>query len=455
MMSVAELAQSLPQATLKGEGGATFAAVSTDTRTAPAGCLFFALRGERFDAHDFVEQAVQRGAVAVVVERPVDVAVPQIVVPDSRRALGVAAAAWRARFDLPVIAVTGSNGKTTVTQMIAAVLAKAFGEARRLATRGNLNNDIGLPLMLFELAAQHRAAVLELGMNHSGEIAWLAQLAKPTVALVNNAQREHQEFLASVEATAHENGAAIAALPPEGIAVYPADDACASIWRTLAGTRRVIDFARAGYAAVTATSEALPEGSRLSIATPQGLIETRIAVSGAHNVHNALAATAACLAIDVPTPSIAAGLAAFAPVKGRGARMRTASGAALIDDTYNANPDSMRAAIDVLAQCLPPRVLVIGDMGEVGAQGPAFHREIGAYARDSGIERLVALGELSLEAVAAFGAGACHFGDVESLIEATRAAAKPETTLLVKGSRFMRMERIVQALVAPSTAGAG
>jgi UDP-N-acetylmuramoyl-tripeptide--D-alanyl-D-alanine ligase len=446
MMTLAELAQALPRSALYGDGGVRFTSVSTDTRTAAAGCVFFALRGERFDAHDFVAQAAAAGAVAAVVERRVEVPLPQVVVADSRRALGIAAAAWRARFDLPLIAVAGSNGKTTVTQMIGSILAAAYGEDRRLVTRGNLNNDIGLPLMLFELAARHRAAVLELGMNHPGEIAYLAQLAQPTVAVVNNAQREHQEFMASVEATAHENGAVIAALPPQGVAIFPADDPCAAIWRTLAGTRRVIDFARSAHAVVTATAEPTDSGSRLSIATPQGLIETSIGAPGAHNVHNALAATAACLAIGVPVAAIAAGLAAFAPVKGRGVRLSTASGAALIDDTYNANPDSMRAAIDVLASYPAPRLLVIGDMGEVGAQGPAFHREIGAYARSRGIESLLATGDLAREAVAAFGQGAMHFADIDALIAAARAAAAPGATLLVKGSRFMRMERVVQAL---------
>lgn len=455
MMTVAELAQQLADSELHGDGGVRFASVSTDTRTAPAGSIFFALRGPNFDAHDFVAQAVAAGAAAVVVERRVDVGVPQIVVADARRALGIAAAAWRARFELPMIAVAGSNGKTTVTQMIASILASAYGAQRRLATRGNLNNDVGLPLMLFELADRHRAAVLELGMNHPGEIAYLAQLAKPTVAVVNNAQREHQEFMATVEATAHENGAAIAALPPQGVAVFPADDPCAAIWRRLAATRRVIDFARAGDAAVTATAEPTAEGSRLSIATPQGPIETLLRAPGAHNVHNALAATAACLALGVPQDAIAAGLAAFAPVAGRGVRLSTASGAALIDDTYNANPDSMRSAIDVLAACAAPRVLVIGDMGEVGREAPAFHREIGAYARDRGIDTLLAIGDFSREAVAAFGAAAAHFDGIDALIAAASAAAAPGATLLVKGSRFMRMERVVQALAETHTARAG
>ena len=214
MLSAAELAASIPGAIVKGDAMARIASVCSDSRQIRPGCLFVALRGERFDGHDFVPEAARRGALVALVEQPVDAALTQVVVPNSRRALGLAAAAWRARFRLPLIAVAGSNGKTTVTQMLASILGRAFGPTRRLATRGNLNNDIGLPLMLFELAAGHKAAVLELGMNHPGEIEYLAQLAQPTVALVNTAQREHQEFLGSVEATARENGAAIIALPP-------------------------------------------------------------------------------------------------------------------------------------------------------------------------------------------------------------------------------------------------
>jgi UDP-N-acetylmuramoyl-tripeptide--D-alanyl-D-alanine ligase len=283
-------------------------------------------------------------------------------------------------------------------------------------------------------------------MNHRGEIAWLAQLAQPTVALVNNAQREHQEFLGSVEDTAHENGAVIASLPPTGVAAFPADDACAGIWRELAGTRRVLDFAREGAAAVTAEFTLRPDGSALSIAVPAGVIDVALRVPGEHNVHNALAATAATLALDVPLAAIRRGLEAFGPVTGRGVTSRMANGALLIDDTYNANPDSVRAAIDVLARCASPRVLVLGDMGEVGDQGPAFHREVGAYARQRGIDVLLCFGEAAREAAAAFGAGALHCGDLEALTAAVRAAASPAATVLVKGSRFMRMERVVNAL---------
>ncbi len=453
MLNAGELAASVPGATVSGDAAMRFTAVCTDTRQLKPGCLFVALRGERFDGHAFVAEAARQGATVALVERAVEAPLTQVVVSDSRRALGLAAAAWRARFALPLIAVAGSNGKTTVTQMLASILARAFGPARRLATRGNFNNDIGLPLMLFELKATHKAAVLELGMNHTGEIAYLAQLAQPTVALINNAQREHQEFLGSVEATAHENGAVIAALPPDGVAVFPADDPCASIWRQLAGTRRTVDFARAAYATVTAEFELQADGSVLEIASPVGLIKTRIAVPGAHHVHNALAATAAALAIDITPKAIATGLAMFAAVGGRGVRSRCASGAELIDDSYNANPDSVRAAIDLLVSMPAPRLLVLGDMGEVGSRGAEFHREIGIYAKSRGLETLLATGEAMREACAAFGAGAEHFGEVDALIARAIELAQPGTTLLVKGSRFMRMERVVAAL-GVATAGA-
>ena len=456
LMTVSELARTVAAQDVRGDGRIGFASVSTDTRTLAQGALFVALRGERFDGHDYARVAADRGAAALLVERAVETTVPQIIVADSKRALGLGAAQWRARFTLPVIAVTGSNGKTTVTQMIAAILAQAHGERNRLATLGNLNNDIGVPLMLWQLGKQHKAAVFELGMNHPGEIAYLAELVRPTIALVNNAQREHQEFMQSVEATAHENGEVLTALPLSdmGVAVFPGDDSCAPIWRTLAGTRRVVDFALEAYAVVTATYELDVEGARISMATPAGLVEVRLAVSGVHNVRNALAAAACAMAAGIAPRDISAGLAAFRPVSGRGARLRTSSGACLIDDSYNANPDSVRAAIDLLAGCASPRVLVLGDMGEVGDRGPEFHREVGAYARERAVDALFALGTQTRETVAAFGPGATHFDDVDALLAALPAKATAGSTVLVKGSRFMRMERVVQALVGPSAHGA-
>jgi UDP-N-acetylmuramoyl-tripeptide--D-alanyl-D-alanine ligase len=449
-MTVSELARAVAALDTRGDGRIGFSSVSTDTRTLAPGALYVALRGERFDGHDYVAAAREGGAAAALVERLVDVELPQVVAADSRRALGLAAAQWRARFALPVIAVAGSNGKTTVTQMIASVLATAHGDKGRLATRGNLNNDVGVPLMLWQLARQHRAAVFELGMNHVGEIAYLAGLVRPTVALVNNAQREHQEFMRSVEATAYENGEVIAALPlsEDGVAVFPADDACTPIWRQIAGTRRVIDFALEADAVVTATYTLRPDGARVSMATPLGLVDVDLAVTGVHNVRNALAAAACAIGAGIDAGSIAEGLRAFRPVAGRGVRLGTSEGGLLIDDTYNANPDSVRAAIDLLAGFEGERVLVLGDMGEVGERGPEFHREVGVHARERGIDALLALGPMSRDAVDAFGEGAVHCADVDSVLAALRPRLGPSVTVLVKGSRFMRMERVVQALAA-------
>lgn len=455
LMTVSELGRTVGALEVRGDGRIGFATVSTDTRTIAPGALFVALRGERFDGHDYVAAAREAGAAAALVERPVEAELPQVIVADSKRALGVAAAQWRARFTLPVIAVAGSNGKTTVTQMIASILAALHGDKGRLATRGNLNNDIGVPLMLWQLGRQHRAAVFELGMNHTGEIAYLAQLVRPTVALVNNAQREHQEFLQSVEATAYENGEVIAALPlsADGVAVFPADDPCTAIWRQLAGTRRVVDFALDTDAVVTATYTLHADGARLSMATPVGLINVELAVGGLHNVRNALAATACAIGVGADAGSIAAGLRAFQPVSGRGARLRTSEGALLIDDSYNANPDSVRAAIDLLAGFEGERVLVLGDMGEVGGRGADFHREIGAYARERGIETVVALGSMALDTVAQFGDGGTHCADIDAVLATVRPRLGPSVTVLVKGSRFMRMERVVQALAATPPQG--
>ncbi len=436
-----------------GDTATPLIGVSTDTRAVGPGQLFAALRGERFDAHAFIGQAVASGAAALLVDHWTDACrVPALWVTDTRRALGEIAAGWRRKFSLPVIAVTGSNGKTTVKEMIAAILAEQHGPALRLATRGNLNNDIGVPLTVFELRDTHRSAVIELGMNQPGEIAWLAHIAKPGVALVNNAQREHQEFLHTVEATARENGAALSALPADGTAVFPGDDPHTPIWQALAGARRCIDFGLTAQCSVHAPPDAQPEDFELAL--PDERIRVRLSIDGQHNVRNALAAAACCHAIGVPGPVIARGLAAFRPAAGRLRRLQAASGAALIDDSYNANPDSVRAAIDVLAACRAPRILVLGDMAEVGDQGPQFHEEVGAYARARGLEHLLACGQASRGAAAAFGVQGEYFETVEQVGERATALASPTATVLVKGSRSMRMERVVQQL-AGSGAQAG
>lgn len=461
-------------ARIKGDGARRFTRVHTDSRTVEPGDLFVALRGERFDAHDFIADVAAKGAAAVLVERDIGAAapgLPAIVAPDTRVALGQLGAGWRAQFTLPTVAVTGSNGKTTVKEMIAAIFVAAVGEAQRLATGGNLNNDIGLPLTVLRLRPSHRLAVLELGMNHPGETATLAAIAQPTVAVITNAQREHQEFMVSVEAVAHEHASILAALPADGTAVFPLDAASggahAGIWRAAAGGRPVLTFGlaeggdvkQADLSPDVTADVSLDDGvQRLQVRAPGRAFEARLALLGMHNVRNALAAIACALAAGVEVEAIQRGLASFAPVKGRLQVKRAAAGTVVIDDTYNANPDSMRAAIDVLAGFAPPRVLVIGDMGEVGDQGPAFHAEIGAYARARGIETLWATGEASPHAVQAFGEGARHFAGADALA-ATLAADADGTVarasaVLVKGSRFMRMERMVDALVTPSAGSA-
>ena len=449
MTTLAQAHELLPQATLVGDGATVFTRVHSDTRSLREGDLFVALRGERFDGHAFVAQARAAGAVAALAERGLaEAGLPGLQVADSRAALGALAGAWRRRMAPALIVVTGSNGKTTVTQMIASILRAWHGDAA-LATEGNYNNDIGVPLTLLRLRDTHRAAVVEIGMNHPGEIAPLAALAAPTVVLVNNAQREHLEFMADVASVARENGAAIAALGADGVAVFPADDAHAALWRGLAGVRRCVTFALDAPADVAGRATWQGDHWATQIESPAGRIEVALRVAGRHNVKNALAAAACALAAGCPIGAVREGLAAFAPVKGRSQlRGFTLAGRAvtLIDDSYNANPDSVRAAIDVLTGLPGPHWLVLGDMGEVGTQGPAFHAEVGAYAGERGIEHLWTVGTQSAAAAAAHGA-ARHFDAMPALLAAL-GDAPPARAIVVKGSRFMKMEQAVAALLA-------
>ena len=432
--------------------------VVTNSRAIRAGDLFVALRGERFDGHAFVTQAAEGGAVAAMVDARAEQenefgSVPRIIVDDTLAGLGRLAAAWRARFSIPVLAVLGSNGKTTVKEMLASIMRRHVGEAGLLATTGNFNNEIGLPLTLLGLGTHHRCAVIEMGMNHPGEIARLAAIARPTLAVISNAQREHQEFLHTVEDAARANGEVFARMPPDAVAVLNADDACIGIWRALNRSRRVVTFALDQPADVRGLCDLQPFGADLEIVTPDGIVHARLQFAGLHNARNALAAAAAAWASGVALDAIGAGLTAVAPVTGRLQKKMSAAGAIVIDDSYNANPDSVRAAIDVLAKFPAPTVMVLGDMGEVGGQGPEFHREIGAYARAANIGKLFCIGALTQHAVQAFGAAGMHAGSLDDLVFMVRNNDAPGATILVKGSRSMKMERVVSALTRDDAGG--
>ncbi len=486
MFTLAQAHALIPGSTLIGDGGIELMRVHSDTRSLRAGDLFVALKGERFDAHSFLAQAKAAGALAAIAEHGlVEAGLSGLRVADSERALQTLAAAWRKRLHLPLIAVTGSNGKTTVTQMIASVLREWHGDGA-FATEGNFNNHIGVPLTLLRLRQDdslwHRAGVVELGMNHAGEIAQLARIAQPTIVLVNNAQREHQEFMAGVEAVARENGSAIEALSASGVAVYPAGDVYAPLWQQIAAGRPHLTFtvhdtalhdmaphsigdAGAGPAAPAPTAAPAVErgaglGADLSadahwasdhwamvLHTPAGAVSLSLRMAGRHNLHNALAAAACALAAGAPLAAIQRGLEAFEPVGGRSRVLQVrlqGRTATLVDDSYNANPDSVRAAIELLATLPTPRLLLLGDMGEVGTQGPEFHSEVGSFAKSHGIDTLWAAGPLCVHAAAAF-EGARHFESTEAMLAAL-PELPPCASLLVKGSRFMKMERVVLAL---------
>ncbi len=427
----------------------TVEGLTTDTRTVTAGQLFVALAGERFDAHDFLAAALAGGAHALLVSDATRLppGIPAVLVADTRLALGQLAAAWRAQFALPLIAVTGSNGKTTTKEMIASVLEAAFPGAV-LATRGNFNNDIGLPLTLLSLHAGHQAAVVEMGMNRPGEIAYLTQLARPTVALVNNAQRAHLQGMGDLSEIAREKGSIFSGLAADGVAVFNADDAQSAIWQAQAETagQKYQRFALAQAAEISGRLTQRGLDFVLDIQTPTATAQIVLAVPGRHNAGNALAAAAACLAAGIALEPIVAGLQAFRGVKGRLQRRAGQSGAQILDDTYNANPDSVRAGIDVLASTVGKKMLVLGDMGEIGEGSHQCHDEIGGYAKSQGVDRLYALGDASAQAVRNFGEGGRHFCSIEKLIAAVKKDLDADSTVLVKGSRFMRMERVADAL---------
>ncbi|MEX0731512.1 MAG: UDP-N-acetylmuramoyl-tripeptide--D-alanyl-D-alanine ligase [Aquisalimonadaceae bacterium] len=452
--SLSELAVAL-DARLTGE--AVIAGLATDTRTLQGGELFVALRGPNFDGHDFLDIALQTGAAAVLAERAPSSGAA-LVVRDSRHALGVLARYWRRRMAPQMVAVTGSNGKTTVKQMLASILSCA---GSTLATEGNLNNDIGVPLTLARLSPEHRYAVIEMGANHAGEIAWLGELAEPNVAVVTNAGPAHLEGFRSLEGVARAKGELFQLLGPDGVAVINADDPFAPLWYGLAENRRVMDFGTSRTARVNA--DGVDADSRVAIRTPAGSCQVTLPVPGRHNLMNALAATAAAVAVGIPLAHVRTGLEAFRPVGGRLQMARSAEGALIINDTYNANPASLSAGVDVLIEqaqgagqqppCKP--WLVLGDMAELGVEAEVLHAEAGRLARERGVQRLYTLGSVSEAASRAFGAGASHFTDREVLIAALREDLRGDVAVLVKGSRSMGMEAVVASLMASASASGG
>ncbi len=423
----------------------TFAGLSTDTRTLEKGNLFVALQGPNFDGHDYLQTAYERGAAAAAVSRPVDTPLPRLEVADTRLALGRLAAHWRSRFDVPLIAVTGSNGKTSVKEMLAAIL-RPCGET--LVTRGNLNNDIGVPLTLSGLSAGHRFAVIELGANHPGEIGYLADVARPTVALVNNAAPAHLEGFGDLDGVARAKGELFEHLSEDGVCIINADDAYAGLWLSMAGSRRVVRFGLEHEAEVRADWRGDMHGSDIRLYTPSGEVDFRLPLPGRHNVMNALAATAACIALGLSVEKIAQGLSAMQAVGGRWQLQAGLAGSRLIDDTYNANPGSLAVALDLLANSEDECWLVLGDMGELGGAGEALHRQMGEQARRAGLRHLFALGPLAAVAAQAFGDGGEAFADMGALLAHLRQQLRPGVTVLVKGSRSMRMERVIDALRA-------
>lgn len=476
MTTLAQVHAMLPGSQLihadaKSAEGISISHIGSDSRQIQSGELFIALSGDRFDAHDFLGEVATAGARAALIsdKTACPEILPAVCVQDVKQGLGELAKAWRAQFSIPVALVTGSNGKTTVKEMIASIFKAATSEEHTLVTKGNFNNDIGLPLTLLRMRATDRLAVIELGMNHPGETAELAAIAQGNIALINNAQREHQEFMATVEAVAKEHATALSALPADGVAVFPADSEFSEIWYQAASGRKVIDFALSAGSASTKASVVgkLLASGRIEISADLGKIEVQLNTLGNHNVRNALAASAVALGAGLSLEQIKVGLESFIPVNGRMQSKSLSAGRTLIDDSYNANPDSVRAAIDALKQSGNNSWLVLGDMGEVGDQGPAFHEEVGAYAAEQGIAKLFAIGEQCKFAVQGFNESeqalatsrATHFTTFDHLLaELNSALAGQESDkrlhldILVKGSRFMRMERVVHALLEEAKA---
>ncbi|PPD53028.1 MAG: UDP-N-acetylmuramoyl-tripeptide--D-alanyl-D-alanine ligase [Methylotenera sp.] len=445
MMQLSTIAQAINGKLLGAD--VAVQSVGTDSRAIVSNQLFVAIKGENFDGNQFAETAIQQGAAAVLVSDAQTKARPAILVDDTKLALGQLAKYWRNQFHMPVIAITGSNGKTTTKEMLTAILGAATKDAQKVhATVGNLNNDIGMPLTLLKLRKEHAYAVIEMGMNHLGEIDYLSRIAQPNIALINNAGTAHIGELGSRENIAKAKGEVFNGLNVNGVAVINADDAFCAYWQSLNAGKKIITFAISKAADVTASYEELDGLSHMQLNTPTGSITFKLNVLGKHNIANALAASAAAVALGVSNQDIANGLQNMQAVRSRLQRKTGLNEALLIDDTYNANPDSMKAAIDVLAAMGSCSVFVMGDMGELGADAAKMHTEIGVYAKQKGIGHLLALGELSELAATAFGEGAQHFLVLDDVISNTKKLMQKNVTVLVKGSRFMKMERVVAPL---------
>ena len=431
---------------------AALTGVFTDTRKPVAGGLFVALKGEHFDAHDFLTDAKRGGAAAALVSHPVAIELPQVVVADTLLALGDLASAVRAQRRARVAGITGSNGKTTVKALLASILSQC---GKTHVNAGNFNNEIGLPLSILSMPEDCEYAVLEMGAGKPGDIEYLAAIARPEIALVNNIAPAHLERMGSLEGIAQTKGAIYAALPARGVAIVNADDAFAAYFIGVAGTRHVLSFGLEHQADVRAQIHGVGAASQFNLLAPVGRIEVNLPLPGRHNVMNALAAAALALAFDAPLAAIKQGLETAAPVAGRLIRHAMAGGWSLIDDSYNANPGSTAAAIATLAAESGETWLVLGDMRELGADAEELHARTGAIARENGLAHLYTVGNLSRHASAAFGAGARHFASQQELIAALAAAAHPGIVMLVKGSRGSAMERVVQALIDAERTGAG
>jgi UDP-N-acetylmuramoyl-tripeptide--D-alanyl-D-alanine ligase len=428
----------------------SFSSVSTDSRTLVANDLYVALKGPRFDGHAFVAQAMDKGAVAVMVSEPQTMAIPQLQVADTRLGLGHLAGLWRERFPLPLIAITGSNGKTTVKELLAAILRQ---RGAVLATQGNLNNDIGLPLTILRLQGE-AYGVVEMGANHAGEIGYLSRIARPDVALITNAGAAHLDGFGDLQGVAHAKGEILEGLKPDGIAVLNADDVYFSLWRELLGQRRLISFGASPQASVycdlsRAEMRWTDSGfyNQMQVSYQEQQIDVKLALAGQHNLMNALAAIAGALAMGCSVKEIEQGLATVEPVSGRLQMRFTQAGYRLIDDTYNANPNSVEAAVEVLRNAPGKQVLVLGDLAELGAQSVTLHSQLGAKAKQAGLSHLYTLGTLSRHAAEGFGDGAHAFSVLDELVGALKDSLGEGDTLLVKGSRSAAMERVVNSLM--------